>query len=564
ASSVLVAMCSIAAATWLTAQYTQDALRRSQGRALATDAGIYDDLVGYAAVHTGWWEAGPFVDGLAKRSGRRIVLTTRDRRPLIGSAPVSRTPNAVIDPLSVDPTLAPGGSIDPRVVGPFRLTLTERDRLRTLADEALTCMRGLRPHNLDARVRVGPSGRPSIVSVDGASLYPYFQGQCPSRLNEPVPTEQGAVRRLQDLADPCLRKQGVTGVVLMPDGTWAQDERVDPTVAGAIEACVTDARRELLTPSVAAPTLLFLGDDQPVFSLTASGTQRIVGVSLLVLMLTVAVSVLAAGRLTGPVRALTEAAQRMRAGDRSIRVRPRSGDEIGRLAVAFNDMSAHLERLESQRNDLVSDISHELRNPVSTIRSWLEAAQDGLAELDPALVSSLLEEIVLLQRLIEDLQELAMVENGGLRLGPEPLLLGDLLEQVATAYGAGGVTVNVEARPGLVLTADPARLRQAIGNLVSNAVRNTPAGGYVTLHARPDGPAVVIEVHDTGYGIEPTDLPYLFDRFWRADRSRSRQTGGSGLGLAIVRNLVEAHGGTVTATSTPGHGSTFTVRLPAA
>jgi len=168
--------------------------------------------------------------------------------------------------------------------------------------------------------------------------------------------------------------------------------------------------------------------------------------------------------------------------------------------------------------------------------------------------------------IIDDLQDLAVADAAGLRLVPEVVGVGELLDQVITAHGGsaevGGVRLTADASVGLVVSADPVRLRQALSNLVSNAVRYTPAEGSVSLVARREGGDVVIMVVDDGVGMAVEDLPHVFDRFWRADRSRSRDTGGSGLGLAIVRQIVEAHGGSVAVTSVVGHGSCFTLRLP--
>jgi signal transduction histidine kinase len=172
-----------------------------------------------------------------------------------------------------------------------------------------------------------------------------------------------------------------------------------------------------------------------------------------------------------------------------------------------------------------------------------------------------------LQAIIDDLQDLAVAEATGLRLSPERLPVGELLAQVITAHGGkaeeGRVRLTAAAPERLELTADPVRLRQALGNLVANAIRYTPPDGSVSLIAGMDGDEVLISVTDEGAGIADEDLPHVFDRFWRADRSRSRDTGGSGLGLAIVRQIAEAHAGSVTVTSRVGAGSTFTLRLPA-
>jgi two-component system sensor histidine kinase BaeS len=204
---------------------------------------------------------------------------------------------------------------------------------------------------------------------------------------------------------------------------------------------------------------------------------------------------------------------------------------------------------------------------LTNIRSWLEAAQDGLAPVDPQLITLLLEEAVQLQHIIDDLRDLAAADAGSLRLHPEMIYVNDALEQVAEAHrGAAdtaGVRLTTDQTSDPQIRVDPVRLRQLVGNLVSNAVRHTPRGGEVTIRSRMDDGRLVVDVVDTGTGIAPADLQKVFDRFWRADGSRSRATGGSGLGLAIVRKLVEAHGGDVAVANRPGRGAIFTVRLPA-
>jgi two-component system sensor histidine kinase BaeS len=202
--------------------------------------------------------------------------------------------------------------------------------------------------------------------------------------------------------------------------------------------------------------------------------------------------------------------------------------------------------------------------------------RDGIVDPDPELLASLHEEPVLLQRVIDDLQDLAAADAGTLTLHREAVRADELLEQVAAAHRVGAEAVGIKLRravdtaPSLAvegtpwLDADPVRMRQALGNLVSNAIRHTPADGTITLSVRrQDDGQVALEVADTGSGIAEEDLPSVFDRFWRAEKSRSRRTGGSGLGLSIVRQLVAAHGGTVAVTSELGAGTVFTLRLPA-
>jgi two-component system sensor histidine kinase BaeS len=211
---------------------------------------------------------------------------------------------------------------------------------------------------------------------------------------------------------------------------------------------------------------------------------------------------------------------------------------------------------------MVNDIAHELRSPLTNIRNWLTAGQDGLADLDQELVRLLLEESGLLQHIVDDLSDLADADAGTLALHRTEQTVADLLAQVVDAH-RGHVSLRVTGDPKAVV--DPVRFRQIVGNLVTNAVRHTPAAGRVDVRAFIGGGGdLIVEVEDTGEGIAPADLPHVFDRFWRADRARARTTGGSGLGLSIARKLVEAHGGDITVASTPGVGSTFTVRLPRA
>ncbi|MEU5228854.1 HAMP domain-containing sensor histidine kinase [Streptomyces anulatus] len=629
AVSALVAACSVAATAWIAVQTTSGAIKQEQGQNLTADARIYDTLLDYAARNPTWDGVGATVRELARESGRRVALTTQGRQPLADSATAATAPalppqaSAVVDPLSVDTVLAARGTdgqgaaadrIDPRAVGPFRLSAADSKTLRRTADDKVEC---LNRAGIASDVVVGASGRPRVQIV-GNDPERALGTRCDlAALDTPTRSEQKALDALTGLADACLKRQGREGVQLNSDLSWGdpasstvpsepgplvprvplpapapvpvptpRDAPVQDTAPSvvtpertgendrAIASCVSAARSEQLSSYVASPALLFIGDEGgatlPGFDLSPTNTARIAGAAALVLALTVGASVFAGARLVRPLHALTGAAQRMRDGEQPESVPVSGDDEVGRLAAAFNDMSAHRARLEEQRKAMVSDVAHELRTPLSNIRGWLEAAQDGLADPDPAFVSSLLEEAVLLQHIIDDLQDLAAADAGVLRLHPESVEIRELLSQVAAAHQAraenAGVTLAVTATaPGPTLRADPVRLRQAVGNLVSNAVRHTPEGGRVTLrayaHEEGDG-AVLVEVTDTGTGIPPEDLPHVFDRFWRAEKSRSRRTGGSGLGLAIVRKLVEAHGGTVDATSVEGEGSTFVLRLP--
>jgi two-component system sensor histidine kinase BaeS len=582
AVSVLVAVCSIAATAWLAAMTTSGAIQQEQGQALADDSKIYQGLLGYASAHPNWSGAGPVITTYAQVTGRRIALTTPDRRPIADSAgtpdQLPKEASAVVDPLAVDSSLVSDSAadrIDPQAVGPFALPDNERATLEAVASRVFKCVQTRLGTGVGTIV-TAPNGHPQIVTPD-----PFVINSCNTKaLTQPTVTEQAALNQLDKLVNDCLGRQHISEVSVQLDFAWTPkpaqvaapvSERTEQNDQ-AIQTCITTSRHEQLTPYVAPAALLFItspsGKAPSAFSLSSTNKIRIAGVAGAVFLLTIIVTALAGGRLIRPLRALTGAAQRMGAGDVTARVKVKSKDEIGKLATAFNAMSESREKLEGTRKAMVSDIAHELRTPLSNIRGWLEATQDGVSALDQTLVTSLLEEALQLQHIVDDLQDLAMADAGTLRLHAEPISAADILAQAGAAHGPrateAGVELNVHAAGSLDLSADPVRLRQIVDNLVSNAIRHTPAGGTVTVDGRRDADDVVVAVTDTGVGIDAEDLPHVFDRFWRADKSRTRQSGGSGLGLAIVRKLAEGHGGTVTATSVPGQGSTFTLRLPPA
>jgi len=276
-------------------------------------------------------------------------------------------------------------------------------------------------------------------------------------------------------------------------------------------------------------------------------------------------------RILAPVEALTAAARRMEAGDLSQRVEIASQDEIGDLAHAFNRMADGLARLEELRRNMVADVAHELRTPLTNVRGYLEAIRDGVVEPEPRVIDSLYEEAMLLNHLVDDLQELSLVEAGKLHLVRQPLAPADLVDRAVEAFvpraEAKDVTLQVEVPEDLPLVdVDAQRIGQVLRNLLENGLIHTPAGGQVGVTGRlaSGGRWVEITVWDTGAGIAAIDLPHVFERFYRADRSRSRATGGAGLGLAIARQLVEAHGGRIGVESEVGRATRFTFTLPVA
>ncbi|MGW2873010.1 sensor histidine kinase [Kitasatospora sp. NPDC001225] len=592
ALSALVSLCSIAATAWLTARTTTGAIRQEQHQVLADQVRIYHELLGYAATHPDWTGAEPTVRRLAADTGQRILLATPRFEPVIDSAAATpaaapsataapdtaagrtalpRTPTTTVDPLSVDLAMlpdAPADRIDARAVGPFRMTAAERAAMEEAARDRADCLRSAL--GVEATVTDDAAGHP-VVNVPGGRAASGVRCASPQVLDAPTGTESAALADLTGLVNACLERQRIRPVQLSLSLQWAPS--LDREQEQVVSACLANSRRQQLVRYVAPPVLLFVGAPsgtaEPTPVLSAPHRGRVVEVAALVLAVTVAITTAVGLRLSRPLNALTRAARRMADGDLSARVTATGRDEIAGLAAAFNAMAERREQLEELRRAMVGDIAHELRTPLSNIRGWLEAVEDGVVTADGALTSSLLEEALLLQHLIDDLRDLAAADAGELALHREPVDAEDLLTQAATAHGAlaqaSGVTLVVDtdtATAGCELSADPVRLRQMVGNLVANAVRHTPAGGTVTLRTRPEAHALLIEVADTGNGIAPADLPLVFERFWRAEKSRNRQSGGSGLGLAIVRKLAELHGGAVHAASTPGTGSVFTVRLP--
>ncbi len=277
--------------------------------------------------------------------------------------------------------------------------------------------------------------------------------------------------------------------------------------------------------------------------------------------------VVAAGRavraMAAPIGDVMEAADRVAGGDYATRVEARGPGEVRRLARSFNQMTERLEASEAQRRRLLADVAHELRTPLSVIRGNVEGMLDGVYPADEAHLGPVLEETAVMARLLDDLQTLSTAEAGVLRLHRERVDPAALAEDAVAAFraraGSTGVTLGYRAAAALPeLDVDPLRVGEVLANLLSNAMRHTPRGGSVEVALEPSAGGVAFTVSDTGSGIAPEDLPQVFHRF-----VKSADSGGAGLGLAIAKSLVEAHGGTITAESEPGRGTTMRFVLPA-
>lgn len=295
--------------------------------------------------------------------------------------------------------------------------------------------------------------------------------------------------------------------------------------------------------------------------------MSLVWAALLAAALSLLLGILVSRLLTAPLARLTHAAQAVANGDFTQRVAVRGKDEIGGLADAFNEMATNLAAAETLRRNLVADVSHELRTPLAVIQGDLQAILDGVYPLEMAQVASLYDETRLLTRLVDDLHDLALADAGQLRLERSPVNLAELVRSAIGQFGpvaeAAGVRLESHADEDAAgVMGDADRLAQVLRNLLSNALRHTPAGGRVSLHVRRATAQVQIQIVDTGSGISAEDLPHVFDRFYRGDKGRRRPAGGAGLGLAIAQQLVVNHGGRIEVASQPGQGTAFTIWLP--
>src|SRR5581483_2321570 len=273
--------------------------------------------------------------------------------------------------------------------------------------------------------------------------------------------------------------------------------------------------------------------------------------------------------MTQPLRDMAQAARRMEMGEYGQRVQTRSRDEVGQLAAAFNRMSGELESLERLRRELVANVSHELKTPISALRAHLENLLDGVERPDPETLQVMLSQSERLGRLVEQLLDLSRLESGEMPLHRERTPLQPIVSQVLSEIQVASANrdVRVEDRvpddlPPVFV--DPERVHQVLFNLLDNAVRFTPPGGAVVVSAQRTNGSCEVSVADSGPGIPPEHLPRLFERFYRVDPSRSQRDGGTGIGLAIARSVVEAHGGRIRAESEVGKGSVFTFDLPVA
>ena len=280
-----------------------------------------------------------------------------------------------------------------------------------------------------------------------------------------------------------------------------------------------------------------------------------------------AASLFVAHRIVEPLKRMMETSRRIAEGRYHDRVVVSDDYEISSMAASLNSMAATLEQTEQQRRELIGNVAHELRTPLTTIKGYMEGLADGIVPADAATFALVREEADRLSRLVQDLQDLSRIEESDVTLHIRPIIVSDIvagvIQKMRPQFEAKGVALSAAVPDRLErVLADHDRMQQVLLNLVDNALHYTPPGGMVRVEAASAGDAVRLDVTDSGIGIAPEHLPHIFERFYRVDKSRSRAAGGAGIGLTIARRLVEAHGGTISAESTPGRGCRFTITLP--
>ncbi|MBL8055612.1 MAG: HAMP domain-containing protein [Anaerolineales bacterium] len=307
---------------------------------------------------------------------------------------------------------------------------------------------------------------------------------------------------------------------------------------------------------------LIVVTDRPWLEAIAVGAGLLIPVivfSIPLSLLTIVIGFLLARRFVEPLADVAAAAQAVAGGVLSTRVPVRGPGDLRALTDSFNHMADALERSDQERRGLLADVAHELRTPLTVMRGKLEGIVDGIYPADADQIAPVLEETYTLERLVEDLRTLTLAETRQLHFERRPVDLGELAQRAAGLFDAEAVerqiVLSVAVEPGLPeVPADPQRVGQVLGNLLSNALRYVPAGGQVVVTVRRAAAGVEVVVADDGPGVAPADLPHLFDRFWRGEKSRTRAAGGAGLGLAIARQLIEAQAGTITAENVPAGG----------
>ncbi|MGW4946091.1 sensor histidine kinase [Actinoplanes sp. NPDC004185] len=564
---MVVAVTAIGATAWLTLNLTSRAFNEAQASADRHRYEIADEVARYGLLRGRWPGVDKLAAGLSRQTGLHIRLITLDQTVLVDT-----------------------DNLAGRAAGPVRpgpMLIDPRPQLEGWAGDSS-------PPALSALLAKGVPGRRLLTTP----LFEPARGGDLERTPVAGMLRQLAQYRAALVAVRCIadKKPGSDAVLVTdraPYLTGQQLKEHPDCVSRASKLVLDDRRRidiDMLTyrqcsapaspkedntcaattfndragVSAALPLQLYLGApaDTDVGRLGRPAAFGAAGLIVVALIGTAWI----ARVVSHPVRRLTEASRLLADGRLSVRVPTSGRGELARLSQTFNAMAEAVQRSEERQRRLVADVAHEMRTPLSNLRGYLEGLSDGVVEPSRELFVSLHEETMLQRRILDDLQVLALAEVGDLRYAKGPVDLADLVQVGATVHRAvaaeAGIALTVDVPGPVWVEADPDRLRQVLGNLLTNAVRYTDTGGHVLVRVRERGAEAVLTVRDTGVGMTPEDLLRVFDRFWRADPARQRATGGSGLGLTIAQRIVRDHDGYIEATSEPGDGTTFTVCLP--
>ncbi|MGA5298594.1 sensor histidine kinase [Nucisporomicrobium flavum] len=560
---MVVAVTAIGATAWLTLSLTSREVRLSQRAAVEHQTAIVEAVQRFGLLRGRWPGLDRLVAQLSRDTGLHIQLRTQDGTVLVDSD--------TLDGRTSGPVQGTALGIDPRPALSTAITRTFEDPAGAAPPAAALLAKGFLsfdlPPDLFAPEPADPVSasapmlmlrqvaqyRAALIAVrcidgDGAALstdrVPYLTAaqvsghpDCVQQASRKVVGDTGWLREIQNVWWRCTRK------------------------AADSPGCVRAAFTTGVSGPAAVPLQLYLGA-RPDTGFGDLRQPALLGTAGLIVV-ALAGTALIARRVSLPVRRLTEASRLLADGRLDVRVPAAGSSELARLSESFNAMAEAVQRSEERQRRLIADVAHEMRTPLSNLRGYLEGLSDGVVEPSRELFASLHEETLLQRRILDDLQVLALAEAGDLGYTFAPLDLAEAVSGGATAHRAvaaeAGVAMTVDAPAPVWIEGDPDRLRQVLGNLLTNAIRYTDAGGHVLLRVREEAGEAVLTVQDTGVGIAAADLERVFDRFWRADPARQRATGGTGLGLTIAHRIVTDHGGRIEVTSSPGVGTTFQV-----
>jgi two-component system sensor histidine kinase BaeS len=552
-------------------------VRAAVERDLEVEDAVYEELSFYALTNGSWDGVADTVSRLAEDHDERIALTTVDGEVIADSEGGSGAalPDAPVGYIAPDSPVIRLESPDTALEG-----------LESLLEEGTALADALAEAGVQFSL---PDHDFGIVYPDWSESDPIAQAVVDRffrmRVEGRSLMEELGIRPelVEELRDSALDLAGYladldVGFSIVDEGGLpvVEWDTKDPAAQRAVGEFYSDRAGVGLTDVLpvgipeepAEPALLFLGfPAEPAVAADPIG-WRVVAAAALVGAVAVVLTVIVGRRMLAPIGTITRAARRRSEGGGFEPVPVRGSDELAELAGAFNAMASAVEQQDRLRRAMAADVAHELRTPLSNIRGYLEALQEGVAQPTPDVLASIHEEAMHLQHLIDDLQVLSLAEAGELPIDRQAADLGDVVAQSVAAHrpaaDTAGVTLEVRAAGSAPVEIDRARIRQVVANLVDNAIRHTPAGGTVSVLTRFEEGRAVLDVADTGPGIPPEHRPHVFDRLYRADPSRSRDTGGTGLGLSIARELVRAHGGDISVDEAPGGGARFTIWLPAA